>query len=74
MIFSIEVKMFEFRRLLIIKTNKEQTFFVNKLTSFVSFTIYFDSFFTNKFFISRVVVFDSINLITFYDLTFLKVL
>lgn len=66
--------MFEFRRLLIIKTNKEQTFFVNKLTSFVSFTIYFDSFFTNKFFISRVVVFDSINLITFYDLTFLKVL
>jgi len=66
--------MFELRLLLIIKTNKEQTFFVNKLTSFVSFTIYFDSFFTNGLFISRVVVFDSINLITFYDLTFLKVL
>lgn len=66
--------MFELMRLLIIKANNEQTFLVKKLTSFVSFTIYFDSFFINGFFMSRVVMFDSIVLIVFYDLTFLKVL
>lgn len=55
------------------RANNEQTFLVNKLTSFVSFTIYFDSFFTNGLLISRAVVFDSIIFIAFYDLTFLKV-